>query len=123
MRCRGTRRQATALTAPHSLALTRHTAPNMPRLSERAWQGQAVEARGVAPALPDAAGRSSSIGPAIAFHSKCKRGREPELSGSGASAMSQTFLAGICKPRTPDLNRNPALPGGDKHGTLMIAGC
>ena len=77
------------------------------RLSERAWQGQAVEARGVAPALADAAGRSSSIGPAIAFHSKCTRGREPELSGSGASAMSQTFLARICKPPTPALKRNP----------------
>ena len=117
MRCQVTRQQATALTAPRSLALTRHTAPNMPRLSERAWQGQAVEARGVAPALPDAAGRSSSIGPAIAFHSKCKRGREPELSGSGASAMSQTFLARICKPHTPDLKEKSSF-GGDKHGTL-----
>ena len=64
-------------------------------------RGQAIKARGVAPAPADAAGRPRSIRSARACHAKCKRPREGQPSGQARFLSGHPdFLCQAAHPRT-----------------------
>eukprot|EP00964_Phaeocystis_antarctica_P074500 scaffold45814_cov50-Phaeocystis_antarctica.AAC.1 len=103
----GHRAPSSALGCTHAL----HSAEQAPSgvLPRR---GQAIKARGVAPAPADAARRPRSIRSARACHAKCKRPRESQPSGQALVAPPRLSSAWICKPRPPDLDPESKEWGG-----------
>eukprot|EP00964_Phaeocystis_antarctica_P012606 scaffold6949_cov61-Phaeocystis_antarctica.AAC.2 len=81
-------------------------------------RGQAIRARGVAPASADAAGRPWSIGSAIAFHPEGKRRRDASPQTPTPRRFPQTFLVACRKARPPDLEEKIKGAGGIKQRTI-----
>ena len=80
-------------------------------------RGQAIKARGVAPAPADAAGRLRSIRSARACHAKCKRPRESQPSGQALSAPAQTSFQGSANLARLTWKTSGEERGGNNMGT------